>query len=193
MTVAPLVLPRKIGTLSDGFVDKSFSYSHRQFCSNPLAVIRRHTSLIGRMSVYVSYKYFIVYYDIYIYIYTMIKFVVPLCKLTTSNASIRTLNKMKGDQRFTNKTESWSWTRKSLLTRAVTTGASPGPRPADSERPLGPRPRGKEDTKSLENNAGSGSRARPGQGVTNFAPQFSYGLTGRFQFLVWSRTKITPF
>ena len=34
----------------------------------------------------------------------------------------------------------------------VTTGASPGPRPADSERPPGPRPRGKEDNKSLENN-----------------------------------------
>ena len=33
----------------------------------------------------------------------------------------------------------------------VTTGASPGPRPADSERPLGPHPRGKEDNKSLEN------------------------------------------
>ena len=43
---------------------------------------------------------------------------------------------------------------------SVTTGASPGPRPADSERPLGPCPRGKEDNKSLENNAGSGSRAR---------------------------------
>ena len=34
--------------------------------------------------------------------------------------------------------------------------------PPDSERPLGPRPRGKEDNKSLENNAGSGSRARLG-------------------------------
>ena len=47
----------------------------------------------------------------------------------------------------------------------VTTWASPGPRPADSERPLGPRPRGKEDNKSLENNAGSGSRARPALGI----------------------------
>ena len=43
---------------------------------------------------------------------------------------------------------------------SVTTGASPGPRPADSERPLGPCPRGKEDNKSLENNAGSGSESR---------------------------------
>ena len=49
----------------------------------------------------------------------------------------------------------------------VTTWASPGPRPADSERPLGPRPRGKEDNKSLENNAGSGSRARPALGINN--------------------------
>ena len=49
----------------------------------------------------------------------------------------------------------------------VTTGpaASPGPRPADSERPLGPLPREKEDNKSLENNAGSGSRARPALGI----------------------------
>ena len=48
---------------------------------------------------------------------------------------------------------------------SVTTWASPGPRPADSERLLGPRLRGKEDNKSLENNAGSGSRARPALGI----------------------------
>ena len=47
----------------------------------------------------------------------------------------------------------------------VKTGASPGPRQADSEQPLRPRPRGKEDNKSLENNAGSGSRARPALGI----------------------------
>ena len=52
----------------------------------------------------------------------------------------------------------------------VTTGASPGPRTADSERSLGPRPRGKEDNKSLENNnagseSGSESRARPALGI----------------------------